>query len=308
MNVLTYHDPAKENWFLVSWTLGNKCNYRCSYCPTFLHDGSAGWPDWTSVKDFVINFKKPGKEICYRISGGEPTYWKHFLAFAQLVKEQGHIFSYLTNGSQSVEYYQRLSEYTDGMILTYHPEYTKIDHFVDILKNVPGLKGVNVMITPENFDSMLAVAEILYNASDSVAIWPKVVLDKTSNPDTLTNIPTDYTDDQLKIIKEWPYFRKLDDHMLHRGNIILDGILVTANDLLLEKKNRFQGWQCWGGLHMISIDKWGDIYRADCTVGGKLGNLSKYQLPTASVTCTFEKCSCLSDIYLKKVIPIQTVN
>ena len=85
---LTYQDSNKAQWFLVTWNLGNKCNYRCSYCPSMFNDGSTGWPDWTDVKNFVIklNQELPYKDICFRISGGEPTYWKHFLEFAELVK------------------------------------------------------------------------------------------------------------------------------------------------------------------------------------------------------------------------------
>ena len=55
---LTYQTPEKENWFLVSWTLANKCNYRCDYCPSFLHDGSSGWPEKEDVFDFVKSFDK----------------------------------------------------------------------------------------------------------------------------------------------------------------------------------------------------------------------------------------------------------
>lgn len=306
--MLEYQDTSKENWFLISWNLANKCNYRCSYCPDELHNGSTGWPKWALVEKFINDLDIPGKHICFRISGGEPTYWKHFIDLAKLVKSKGYTFSFLTNASRPLEYFKEISQYSDGIILSYHPEYADLDHFIDIANSVDCLVSVNLMLVKDQFYHLLQVASHLYSSSSRLAIWPKVVLDKTSDPAALTNIPTDYTDDQLKIIKEWPYFRKLDDHMLHRGNIILDGIQVTANDLLLEKKNRFQGWHCWGGLHMLSIDKWGDIYRADCTVGGKLGNLSNYQLPTAPITCTFEKCSCLSDIYLKKIIPIQTVN
>lgn len=306
--MLEYQDPSKDNWFLISWNLANKCNYRCSYCPDELHNGSTGWPEWSAVEKFINELDIPGKHICFRISGGEPTYWKHFIDLAKLVKSKGYTFSFLTNASRPLEYFKEISQYTDGIILSYHPEYADLNHFIDIANSVDCLVAVNLMLVKDQFNDLLRVASHLYASSPRLAIWPKVVLDKTSNPDNLTNTPTDYTEDQLKIIKEWPYFRKLDDYMLHRGNITLDGILVTANDLLLEKKNRFQGWHCWGGLHMLSIDKWGDIYRADCTVGGKLGNLSNYQLPTTPVTCTFEKCSCLSDIYLKKVIPIQTVN
>jgi MoaA/NifB/PqqE/SkfB family radical SAM enzyme len=299
MSTLTYYDPAKANWFLVSWTLGNKCNYRCSYCPTFLHDGSSGWPEWAVVKQFVENFDYLGKEVCYRISGGEPTYWKHFLAFAELVKSKGHIFSYLTNGSQTVEYYQKLSQYTDGMILSYHPEYADIKHFISILQNVSGLKGVNVMFTPENFDSMLAIAETLYNASPTVAIWPKVVLDKQEG--SYTNNPGDFSAEQLKAIKEWKFLRNLPDQKLHRGKLLLDGVEISANELIMSGKNNHSGWKCWAGIDMICIDHWGDIYRSDCLYGGKLGTLEQYTMPTDPIVCGNTKCTCLSDIYLKKV-------
>jgi MoaA/NifB/PqqE/SkfB family radical SAM enzyme len=299
MSTLTYYDPAKANWFLISWTLGNKCNYRCSYCPAFLHDGSSGWPEWDIVKQFVENFDYPSKEVCYRISGGEPTYWKHFLSFAKLVKSKGHIFSYLTNGSQTVEYYQQLSQYTDGMILSYHPEYANVNHFVSILQNVDGLKGVNVMFTPENFDSMLSIAETLYNASPTVAIWPKVVLDKQEG--SYTNNPGDFSAEQLKIIKEWKFLRNLPDQKLHRGKLLLDGAEISANELIMSGKNNHMGWKCWAGLDMICIDHWGDIYRSDCLYGGKLGTLEQYTLPADPIVCGNTKCTCLSDIYLKKV-------
>ena len=298
MKSLTYYDPAKENWFLVSWTLGNKCNYRCSYCPTFLHDGSSGWPDWNIVSAFVENFNQPGKEICFRISGGEPTYWKHFLEFAQLVKQRGHLFSYLTNGSQTVEYYQRLSQYSDGMIMTWHPEYADLNHFIDILKNVDGLKGVNVMITPDNFDSILEIAEALYNASENVAVWPKVILDKADG--SFTNEPGVFSDNQQQILKSWKYLRNLKDQKLHRGKLLLDGAEISANELIISGKNNHYGWKCWGGIDGIAIDHWGDIYRSDCQYGGKIGNLEKYSLPSEPIICGNTKCTCLSDVYLKK--------
>jgi MoaA/NifB/PqqE/SkfB family radical SAM enzyme len=299
MKELTYYDPEKENWYLISWTLGNKCNYRCSYCPTFLHDGSSGWPDWQKIKKFVENFNLPGKEICYRISGGEPTYWKHFIDFARLIKERNNIFSYLTNGSQTVEYYQTLSHYSDGIILTWHHEYANLDHFVDILKNVNGLKGVNVMLTPENFDKTIRISEKLYEASQTVAIWPKIVLDKIDG--SFTNNPGNFSEKQKEVLKNWKYLRSLSDQKLHRGKLLLDGIEISANDLILTEKNNHYGWKCWAGLDGIAIDHWGDIYRSDCQYGGKIGTIENYQLPTEPIICGKSKCICLSDIYLKKI-------
>ena len=87
MNKITYANKDKENWFLVSWALSNKCNYRCSYCPDFLHNGSSGQPDWNVVSNFIKNFKLNNKQICYRITGGEPTFWKRFIDMGKLIKE-----------------------------------------------------------------------------------------------------------------------------------------------------------------------------------------------------------------------------
>ena len=50
---ISYANPDKENWFLVSWALSNKCNYRCTYCPDFLHNGSSGQPKWEVVENFI---------------------------------------------------------------------------------------------------------------------------------------------------------------------------------------------------------------------------------------------------------------
>lgn len=296
---ITYADPQKEKWFLISWTLSNKCNYRCSYCPEHLHSGYTGQPQWETVKRFVENFKQPGKDICYRISGGEPTHWKHFLDLAKLVKNQDHAFSFLTNGSQSADYYNNISEYTDGYIISYHPEYANIDHILQIIKHSKCSVFINLMLSPNNFDKMLEVAKTIYNYSNNVSIWPKIILDK-SDIDNISNKPADYTAEQLDIIKYWKYFRKLSDKNLHRGELLLDNLPITANELISTGKNRYRNWNCWGGLHMINIDMWGNIYRADCQQGGPLGNLERYQLPTSTIKCGKDICSCLSDIYLRK--------
>ena len=297
--MISYEDTNKENWFLVSWTLSNKCNYRCSYCPDHLHNGSTGQPRWDTVERFIREFKVD-KDICYRISGGEPTYWKHFIDMAKLVKESGHTFSFMTNGSQSTEYYKSISEYTDGMIISYHPEYADVEHIIDIANNVSCPIALNLMMVKDNFDDLYNTATYIYNNTERLAIWPKVILDK-SDPEYITNEPSDYTESQLETIKNWTYFRKLDDIKLHRGNILLDDVKIDANQLILKGLNRHKHWNCYGGLDMINIDMWGNMYRSDCKNGGPLGNIERYGLPIIPIRCEMDTCNCLSDIYLRKV-------
>jgi organic radical activating enzyme len=297
--MISYEDTNKENWFLVSWTLSNKCNYRCSYCPDHLHNGSTGQPRWETVERFIREFKVD-KDICYRISGGEPTYWKHFIDMAKLVKECNHTFSFMTNGSQSTDYYKSISVYTDGMIISYHPEYADVEHIIDIANNVSCPVALNLMMVKDNFDELYNIATYIYERTDKLAIWPKIILDK-SDSEYITNEPSDYTESQLETIKNWPYFRKLDDIKLHRGNILLDDVKIDANQLILKGLNRHKHWNCYGGLDMINIDMWGNMYRSDCKNGGPLGNIERYGLPIIPIRCEMDTCNCLSDIYLRKV-------
>lgn len=294
---LEYRDPKKENWFLVTWDLGNKCNYRCSYCPSMFNDGSTGWPAWTDVDKFVkrINEEVPFKDICFRISGGEPTYWKHFIDFAKCAKSHNNSFSFLSNGSRPIEYFHSIAPYTDGLILSYHPEYASEAHFVAISKVMTCPVAVNLMMSPDNFNEMLEIAEYLYNNS-TMAIWPKLILDKQ----TMSNEVAPYTAEQKEQIKNWPYFRKLDDSKIHRGELLLDNNPVTANDLILQGLNKHRGWTCYAGIDMVNIDFTGNIFRANCEQGLTLGTISNFSLPKAPITCDKNECNCLSDIYLRK--------
>lgn len=296
---LTYKDPAKNNWFLVSWTLSNKCNYRCEYCPDILHNGSTGQPQWSTVKRFVQNFNLKDKKICYRLSGGEPTYWKHFIDLAELVKEEGHKFTFVSNGSQSPEYFKKIAPYTDGMMLSYHKAYANPEHFIKIINESKIETVINMMLLPSDFEEIFALAEKIYSSTARASIVPKVIVDKTSS-ENITNEVMTYTEAQKQLIKDWPFSRKVNDAELHRGAMMLNDEVVNANDLILQDKNKFSGWNCWAGLHGVNIDMWGNMYRADCQFGGAIGNLERYKLPKEKILCGKERCSCLSDIFIRK--------
>tara|TARA_B100002019_G_scaffold195109_1_gene168976 strand:+ start:312 stop:1211 length:900 start_codon:yes stop_codon:yes gene_type:complete len=295
---LEYQDITKQDWFLVSWTLSNKCNYRCEYCPDILHNGTTGQPKWETVKHFVENLKV-NKTMCYRLSGGEPTYWKHFLDLAKLVKKQGHYFSFITNGSQRVKYYKEISNYTDGFIISYHPQYADVDHFIEIANSVKCPVAIHLMLVPDKFDDMCTIAERLYNGSANLTVEAKVIVDKTSG-DHITNKVVQYDAKQKELIKDWPYSRELNFENLHRGELLFNGMPTTANDLILREGNYFMNWKCWAGIDGVNIDMWGNLYRADCQYGGALGNLERYKLPTEPIVCGKSVCSCLSDIYIRK--------
>jgi hypothetical protein len=154
------------------------------------------------------------------------------------------------------------------------------------------------MLTPDNFEKTLLIAEQLYNNS-KMAIWPKLIHDKMGE---ITNELYDYTSEQKDIISNWKYFRPLDSSKIHRGDLLLDGVNVNANDLLLSGQNNFEGWTCHAGIDQINIGLDGSVYRSDCMYGGKLGTIDNYILPTKPIVCGKQACNCLSDIYIRKYI------
>jgi organic radical activating enzyme len=297
---IEYEDKSKNDWFLVTWDLSNKCNYRCSYCPQEIHDGSSGWPSIDDVRSFVksITTQLSNKKICFRISGGEPTYWKYFIDFAEIVKKENHYFSFITNGSRDAQYFEKINSFVDGVIISYHPEYSDKDHFIKISKSLDCPVAVNLMMIPDQFDLLVETAKYLYENSN-MAIWPKIILDKTTDK-FITNQVVFYTEEQKTFLKNWPYFRNLDDSKIHRGSILYNGEVMTANDIFIKKLNHYKGWKCWAGIDMINIDFWGNVYRANCEQGGSLGTLNNFQLPKDKIICNKFLCSCLSDIYLRK--------
>jgi organic radical activating enzyme len=292
-----YLNPEKEDWYLVTWDISNKCNYRCSYCPDILHNGSSGWPEYESVVSFIntVNNLLPSKKICFRFSGGEPTYWNRFLDLAHHIKSKNNYFTFLTNGSRDTDYFKKINSLSDGVIFSYHPEYSTVEHFIEVINQLSCPVAVNLMLLPDEFNATVDIAKQLFENTNA-AIWPKVILDKT---DAVTNESYPYTDEQQNLISNWPYFRSVDDSKIHRGKLMLDANIVDANQLILTNRNSYKGWQCWGGLHSLHVNAFGNVYRSDCKQT-LLGTIGDFVLPTSPDICQRECCACLSDIYLRK--------
>lgn len=78
----------------------------------------------------------------------------------------------------------------------------------------------------------------------------------------------------------------------------------NVNDLLAAEQNMFKGWECWAGIQNITIDSNGDVWRAICKEGGKIGNIyDGFDMPTETIICDKMKCNCAADIQLSKAHP-----
>jgi len=79
----------------------------------------------------------------------------------------------------------------------------------------------------------------------------------------------------------------------------------NVNSVTAREQNRFMGWECWAGVQQISIANTGDVYRAICKVGGKLGNIYEgtFEMPTDTIICNKPDCICAADVAISKAHP-----
>lgn len=79
---------------------------------------------------------------------------------------------------------------------------------------------------------------------------------------------------------------------------------ANVNDLLMGEQNDFRGWECWAGLQNITIDANGDVWRAICRQGEKLGSIyTEFDVAQTTVTCAKARCTCAADLHLSKARP-----
>lgn len=94
-------------------------------------------------------------------------------------------------------------------------------------------------------------------------------------------------------------------HNIIKHTLTADGRIQTetanVNDLLMEEKNSFRDWECWAGIQNITIDNNGDVWRAICKQGEKLGTIyTDFDVANTTVTCHKSKCTCAADLHLSK--------
>ena len=81
----------------IEWTLGNTCNYNCSYCLPVLHDNSFPWIDLDKSIKFIDRLHEHYNEMgiqnyIWKFGGGEPTLYKHFADLCEYINSKPNNF------------------------------------------------------------------------------------------------------------------------------------------------------------------------------------------------------------------------
>lgn len=153
-----------EDLFSITWTLGPRCNFECSYCPPRLHDKTSPHLSLDDMKarweDILTKSRHINKQYKLSFTGGEVTINPDFLPFLHWLKGQhGESIAslgFITNGSASMRYYIECMDLVDYISFSSHYEFMNVDKFKKNvlachIKSVKRRKNIYVNIMDESF-------------------------------------------------------------------------------------------------------------------------------------------------------------
>jgi MoaA/NifB/PqqE/SkfB family radical SAM enzyme len=306
---LEHSKEDHNDWFVVNWCLGNTCNYECSYCPSALHDGSLKWPEPNVIKNFIARIKDHyfHKNIYFEFTGGEVTLYRHFIEICQYCTDLGIKVGFISNGSRTIRWWEENKQFFDHVCLSYHPEHADDKHFIEVVKTINNdvRTHVNIMMSPEKFDSCYAVANKVKNLGNiSMALQPLIV-DFGDQLYEYNDFQKKIFDKQHELISKHIKFTKTFDYYRGAMKVVYpDGTsqVSSAHRFIGLKANDWSGWNCYAGVEQLIVDMDGSIYRGWCKEGNIIGKIddTEINLPIEPIVCTKTMCHCNFDIMSTK--------
>lgn len=300
---IIHDNPFAEDQVEIEISLGNTCNYACSYCPADLHDGSLGWIEIDHVKRFLdrVDAQYAGKSVLIQYTGGEPTVYPGFESLLQYGKDLGFHHSIISNGSRTIRFWEKFGSYFDKVHLTYHQEFADLDHFQKVVEVLSQhvLVHVNFTMIPERFEE-------IYESASKLATLFNVSLTLKALRINFQSELYPYEPEQLKRMKAFRGTGVYKPSSHHRGmmrKVYADGTQEpkAPSNFIVDGDNQWLGWKCWIGIQQMCVKPNGDLYRGICKVGGKLGNIrEEYTFPDEPVICNKQHCSCVTDVMNRK--------
>ena len=179
--------------FEVTWDLGLRCNFDCTYCPSHRHNNTsphASLETLINTSKFVFDYKKllqsymtVDRQWNIGFTGGEPTNNPNFLDMCEYIHNQHDpnvLVDVTTNGSFSKEYCDRLIANVDSVTVSYHCEADqkikdRVLERIYQLHNSSVRYKVNLMIhaKPEYFDECMTLVDRF--TDDNIRFVPRII-------------------------------------------------------------------------------------------------------------------------------------
>jgi MoaA/NifB/PqqE/SkfB family radical SAM enzyme len=316
--------------FNIQFTVSNKCNYSCQYCPPILNSGSTPLISTETYIKFFTNLivdnpdiMKYGKRFV-GLTGGEPTIYPGIDDLIDFFQENKFNIGLDTNGSAKMDFWEKNLSKINITNLSIHPRYANFKHVLEVVKlgvYKKSIVKVAVIMDMEYWDRAIEAIDFFKKNNVPIMEFKGLVfkLDKNSQDgNTKQNYYNSYTEEQINWIKNNIYHNNINNLTEINPNYQTRNAYVVYEDdtkekflgqqIITKNLNKFKGYKCDAGKSNLSI-KWdGRITGAHCgikhlTFGNLLQNPNlKIKLLKDSTICTLEKCGCISDMRIKKSI------
>ena len=223
-------DLLTGNVFQVTWDLGRRCNYDCSYCPIHRHDNFSKHATLDELKEntnFIYEYidtymeYRDFKRTSISFTGGEPTVNPNFIPFIKYLKKEydnrysskwDASFALTSNGAMNKAMAFKVMENLSHCTVSYHSESSdrlkkqvldRIMQFHNEGADYNFSVSVNVMFhaDPVYFDECKDLCDFLHEKG--VKYVPRIIGEEPNSRSTFAHT---YTDDQLDYMKNyWKY-------------------------------------------------------------------------------------------------------
>ena len=218
-------DLLDGNVFQVTWDLGRRCNYDCSYCPSHRHDNfspHATLEELIKNSDFVLEYinlymtYRDYKRASISFTGGEPTVNPNFIPFIKYLKETytqkykdkyDCSFALTSNGAMSKKMADQVMQNLNHITISYHAEAdNKLkqqvkDRMVQFHTEGPANKctmSINVMFHAGYFEECVDLCSFLDD--NGIKYVPRIIGEE---PDSKSNFAHKYTEKQVTWMKTY---------------------------------------------------------------------------------------------------------
>lgn len=314
--------------FVITWDLGRRCNYDCSYCPSHRHDNFSPHASMGSLKNtanFIFEYAntiapyRNDKNFCISFTGGEPTVNPNFIEFSKYLSEKKKEYTNFnltldltTNGAMGEKTAAAVIEHFDHVTVSYHAEghptlkaqaLERVMQFKDAGMNMK----VNVMMHVKHFEECQQVCD--YLEENQVKFIPRVI---GENPDNNFSHLNEYTEEHKQWFKKY-YGEDANPNVRPccGGRTMRLCGTEGQQDTKVISFREFQGWHCAVNWYFLHVEQQTDLiyHHQTCQATfegtrGSIGTLSKWQdlirdlkyklekgkLPI--ITCPNKVCGC----------------
>ena len=292
-----------EGLFLFGWAIGKRCNFACSYCSKEFHDRVSPHRSFDELRDVWSNVERQivprNMAAAIEFTGGEPTLNPDFLDLVRwLDVTQRPALRWMgttTNGTESLQYYEQLTEHLDWISFSTHFEWWDENEFMTTLLDLkrafakrgrqPDL-NVNLMYETWSLELVEKIKAIL--AAENIKNLPLMVFNEYGSKGIRNkkSQPFDHAAYLAARGEAAPVTAEavgaaaapapsaaamLMEHSVEIDNpdmrLTLDNgqqVPVHAQVLVNMQLNKFAGWRCNAGTDRIFINTDGMVYGGMC--------------------------------------------